>query len=72
MRKSFILFIFSVFTILAFTGCSSTKKESAEATTTQEIATEQKTTEESKTTEATATTSDDSYDFLLTKKELIL
>lgn len=54
----------------AFAGCSPSKKDSAEATTTQEIATTTSTTEN--TTDSSTSDSDaknDSYDFQLIKKE---
>lgn len=66
-----ILYLFFTCSIIfAFAGCSPSKKDSAEATTTQEIATTTSTTEN--TTDSSTSDSDaknDSYDFQLIKKE---
>lgn len=71
MKKILYLF-FTCSIIFAFAGCSPSKKDSAEATTTQEIATTTSTTEN--TTDSSTSDSDaknDSYDFFfqLIKKE---
>ncbi len=63
MKKILYLF-FTCSIIFAFAGCSPSKKDSAEATTTQEIATTTSTTEN--TTDSSTSDSDtknDSYDF---------
>lgn len=64
MKKRVILFISCILALGAFTGCSNTNQDSAEATTTQEIATEQTTGSSSSasTTEASSASKDD-YDF---------
>lgn len=64
----FLLFACSI--IFTFAGCSSSKKDSAEATTTQEIATtasNTKNTTDSSTSDSSA--KNDSYDFSAYKKE---
>ena len=69
MKKILYLF-FTCSIIFAFAGCSPSKKDSAEATTTQEIATTTSTTEN--TTDSSTSDSDaknDSYDFSAYKKE---
>ena len=69
MKKILYLF-FTCSIIFAFAGCSPSKKDSAEATTTQEIATTTSTTED--TTDSSTSDSDakdDSMIFQLIKKE---
>ena len=70
MKKILYLF-FTCSIIFAFAGCSPSKKDSAEATTTQEIATTTSTTEN--TTDSSTSDSDaknDSYDFSAYKKRI--
>ena len=70
MKKILYLF-FTCSIIFAFAGCSPSKKDSAEATTTQEIATTTSTTED--TTDSSTSDSDaknDSYDFSAYKKRI--
>ena len=61
MKKILYLF-FTCSIIFAFAGCSPSKKDSAEATTTQEIATTTSTTEN--TTDSSTSDSDAKNDFL--------
>ena len=70
MKKILYLF-FTCSIIFAFAGCSPSKKDSAEATTTQEIATTTSSTED--TTDSSTSDSDaknDSYDFSAYKKRI--
>ena len=70
MKKILYLFI-TCSIIFAFAGCPPSKKDSAEATTTQEIATTTSTTEN--TTDSSTSDSDaknDSYDFSAYKKRI--
>ena len=70
MKKILYLF-FTCSIIFAFAGCSPSKKDSAEATTTHEIATTTSTTEN--TTDSSTSDSDakdDSYDFSAYKKRI--
>ena len=70
MKKILYLF-FTCSIIFAFVGCSPSKKDSAEANTTQEIATTPSSTED--TTDSSTSDSDaknDSYDFSAYKKRI--
>lgn len=69
IMKKILFLLFACSIIFTFAGCSSSKKDSAEATTTQEIATtasNTKNTTDSSTSDSSA--KNDSYDFRLIKE----
>ena len=69
--KKILFLLFACSIIFTFAGCSSSKKDSAEATTTQEIATtasNTKNTTDSSTSDSSA--KNDSYDFSAYKKRI--
>lgn len=68
--KKILFFLLSLMIIFAFAGCTSTSKESTEATTTQKIATTTTSKAVSETSTEKDVKSDKSYDFSSYKKEI--
>lgn len=71
MMKKILFLLFTCSIIFTFAGCSSSKKDYAEATTTQKIATTASNTENPTTSSASdSDTQKDSYDFSVYKKRI--